>query len=510
MTASQQVGNRADAVPYDEAPPRAASLVESLRAFGYELPTALADLVDNSIFAGAKHIWIHFDWAGEESAIVVIDDGCGMGEPTLLEAMRPGTTNPREVRDPRDLGRFGLGLKTASFSQCRKVTVRTRQIHSPVVARCWDLDHIAQVDAWQLLKTCGDRAASLSKKLDELPHGTAVVWEKLDRLVKGAVTESDQDESNFFSRADCVRDHLAAVYHRFLTGPRSLQIQLNGNAIKPWDPFLEDEPATQHLPVERLRFNDAIVEVRPFVLPHLSKIDAEMHHRTAGARGWDLHQGFYIYRNRRLIIPGDWLGLKGWKPEGTYKLARIRVDLPNSLDLAWAIDVTKSKATPPRELRADFERIGLHTRSVAKRIYTQRGARLTPAGDENRLFLWEQRARHDHIFYRLNREHPLVKAVSKECADKSKLTALLRMIEETLPVPLITVTDREKPDRTLGPFEGARSAEILAVMEQAFAALTATGYSGSDAFNRLRGMEPFPRFPAELQTFLERHKINES
>ena len=148
-----------------------------------------------------------------------------MEEPTLLEAMRPGTTNPREVRDPRDLGRFGLGLKTASFSQCRKVTVRTRQIHSLVVARCWDLDHIAQVDAWQLLKTCGDRAASLSKKLDEVPHGTAVVWEKLDRLVKGAVIESDQDESSFFSRADHVRDHLGAVYHRFLTGPRALQIQ---------------------------------------------------------------------------------------------------------------------------------------------------------------------------------------------------------------------------------------------------------------------------------------------
>lgn len=492
---------------YDDASPRAASLVESLRAFGYELATALADLVDNSIFAGAKHVWIHFHWAGAESSIAIIDDGGGMEEAWLLEAMRPGTVNPRDIRDPRDLGRFGLGLKTASFSQCRKVTVRTRRKGSPIVSRCWDLDHIAVVDAWQLLRDAGPSAAALSSRLDGLQQGTAVIWERLDRLVQGMRINSDRDESLFLGRADAVRDHLAAVFHRFLSGPRALQILLNEHSVHPWDPFLENEAATLHLAPEKLRFNGAVVQVNPFVLPHLSKVSAETHQRAAGTRGWDLHQGFYIYRNRRLIIPGDWLGLKGWKPEGTYKLARILVDVPNSLDLAWGIDVTKSKAVPPRELRADLERIGSHTRSIAKRIYTQRGARLTPTPENKRIFIWEQRAKHDRIFYRLNRDHPLVKAAVTESDNRSTLTALLRMIEETLPVPLIMVTDREKPDRTMGPFEGAKGTEVLAIMEKAFESLTATNYSPRDAFERLCGMEPFPRFQAELETFAEKHSL---
>jgi hypothetical protein len=499
--------NRCGATDFDDASPHAASLVESLRAFGYELSTALADLVDNSIFAGAKHVWIHFHWAGEDSSIAIVDDGCGMDESTLIEAMRPGTFSPTSARDPRDLGRFGLGLKTASFSQCRKVTVRTRRIGKSIMSRCWDLDHIAKVDAWQLLRGVGASAVILSRRLDGLQQGTAVVWERLDRLVQGMRLDNEKDESSFFGKADAVRDHLAAVFHRFLSGPRPLKILLNDHLIQPWDPFLEAEPATLHLAPEKLRFNGAVVQVTPFVLPHLSKVSTETHQRAGGTRGWDLHQGFYVYRNRRLIIPGDWLGLKGWKPEGTYKLARIMVDVPNSLDLSWGIDVTKSKAVPPRELRADLERIGSHTRSVAKRIYTQRGAKLIPTAEEKRIFVWEQRARHDQVFYRINRDHPLVKAAFTESNNKSTLTALLRMVEETVPVPLIMVTDREKPDRTMGPFEGAKGSEVLAIMEKAYEALIASNYSAGDAFDRLCGMEPFSRFPAELQTVAERHNL---
>src|SRR6267154_4830291 len=131
---------------FDLAPPQAASLVESLRAFGYEVPTALADLVDNSITADARHIWIDFHWDGSDSIITVTDDGNGMTPEGLVAAMRPGSQNPRDDREPHDLGRFGLGLKTASFSQCRRVTVRTRARGSEPATRCWDLDHIARVN----------------------------------------------------------------------------------------------------------------------------------------------------------------------------------------------------------------------------------------------------------------------------------------------------------------------------------------------------------------------------
>ena len=130
--------------------PDAASMFESLRAFGYELPTALADLIDNSVFAGARNVWIDFEWNGAESTVSITDDGHGMAEKELVNAMRPGSRNPREVRDPKDLGRFGLGLKTASLSQGRRLTVRSKQVESTGFTRCWDLDHVAKTGDWYL------------------------------------------------------------------------------------------------------------------------------------------------------------------------------------------------------------------------------------------------------------------------------------------------------------------------------------------------------------------------
>jgi hypothetical protein len=493
---------------FDIAAPHASSMAESLRAFGYDIATAIADLVDNSIFAKSSNVWIHFHWDGEKSAIAITDDGRGMDESTLLEAMRPGSRNPRDTRDPNDLGRFGLGLKTASFSQARCVTVRSKCKGRDAVTRCWNLDHIARVNDWQLLRRASPLAARLSDRLDGLPSGTSVVWEQLDRLTAGYETGDDKAEDRFLAQADGVRDHLACVFHRFLEGAKALKLHLGKELVSPWDPFLADGRfSTIREPIERLRFRAAEIEVEPFVLPHLSKVDATTHRRAAGPRGWNLHQGFYIYRNRRLLVAGDWLGIKGWKPEEHYKLARIRVDLPNTLDHSWDIDVTKSKASPPAALRPDLERIGARARALAKRIYSHRGARLTTADDTKHVFLWHQKARHNQVFYQLNRDHPLVKASIGASNDKSKLTALFKLIEQTIPVPLITITDREKPDQTLGPFEGAPSSEILNVMEQMFGALTSCGHTPKEAFERLTATEPFYRFPAELETFAETHGL---
>jgi Histidine kinase-, DNA gyrase B-, and HSP90-like ATPase len=489
----------------DLVPPHAAALAESIRAFGYDLATALADLADNSLFHRCRHLRIQFHWAGEGSAIATADDGDGMDEPTLIDAMRVGSRNPRDHRDPRDLGRFGLGLKTASFSQARRVTVFSRRKGGDQIIRCWDLDHISETNEWRLLRQPTAVAATLAERLASQAHGTVVIWEKLDRLTAGTVTESDSDEDAFLRHAEHVGKHFAAVFHRLMTGKHAVALSLNGNPIKPWDPFLADQAATQRLAVEQLRFQSHSIEVEPFILPHLSRLDAETHRSAAGLRGWNAHQGFYVYRNSRLLLPGGWLGIKGWRQEEHYKLARIRVDLPNSLDQEWEIDVTKSRAHPPEKLRPEFARIGERTRSVAKRVYSHRGAKLVPASGRERVFLWEQMAKHNQVSYRLNRDHPLVKHVRSACADVSKLNALLRLIEETIPVPLITITDREMPDRTIGPFEGAKEAETLEVMRQVFAALGAGGLSRSEALLRLAHIEPFDRFPQLLQVLKEEH-----
>jgi hypothetical protein len=330
-----------------------------------------------------------------------------------------------------------------------------------------------------------------------------VVWETLDRISGDTSTENDVDEDAFLRRAEQVGEHFAAVFHRMMVGKHAVEFSLNGKPIMPWDPFLADEAATQRFPIERLSLHGHTIEVAPFVLPHLSKLDAESHHRAAGQRGWNAHQGFYIYRNRRLLVAGDWLGIKGWRQEEHYKLARIRVDLPNALDHQWEIDVTKSRARPPERLRRELARIGECTRSMAKRIYSHRGAKLVPLEGQERVFLWEQTAKHGQVFYRVNRDHPLVKQVRVVCGDVPKLSALLRLIEETIPVPLITITDREKPDQTIGPFESSKESEIMEVMRQVFASLLATGMSRKDAFLRLAHFEPFPRFPQLLVAIQE-------
>jgi len=426
-----------------------------------------------------------------------------MDEHTLVNAMRVGSRNPRDSRDPKDLGRFGLGLKTASFSQARRVTVFSRKKGGQELIRCWDLDHIAQTNEWRLLRSPTALARKLAERLRLPRHGTVVVWEKLDRLTADTTIESDTDEDAFLRQAEFVGNHFATVFHRIMTGRKPVSFTLNGNPIKAWDPFLTDEPATQRLPLERLSFQGHKIEVQAFVLPHLSKIDAETHQSAAGYRGWNAHQGFYVYRNSRLLVPGDWLGIKGWRQEEHYKLARIRVDLPNSIDHEWAIDVTKARARPPERIRRELARIGERTRSLAKRVYSFRGAKLLPAASEERVFLWEQTAKHNQVAYRLNRDHPLLKQVRVACSDKPKLAALLRLIEETIPVPLIMTTDREMPDRTLGPFESAKEADILDVMRQVFAALLASGLSKSDALLRLAHIEPFGSFPSVLQSFSE-------
>ncbi len=488
---------------YDLAEPNAASLAESLRAFSYELPTAIADLVDNSITAKANRVWVDFYWDGSRSVIAVTDDGCGMHEQQLVEAMRPGSQNPLERREPHDLGRFGLGLKTASFSQCRKVTVRSKTVNESCATRCWDLDHIAKVNAWQLLRSTDPSAKPFFDRLAGLEMGTAVVWQSLDRLV------SDREEPNdskaqqiFLHRAESVRRHLAMVFHDLMTGSNRVTILLNDKVVKPWDPFLAGEPATQILPESTLKLRGLAVRVQPYILPHHSKLQKARHDEAAGPNGWNAHQGFYVYRNCRLLVAGEWLGF-GWAKEEHYKLARIRVDIPNEMDHDWGIDVTKSRAKPPAALRDDLRSIGERARKEAKRVYTYRGATLTPRAEVERIHLWEPTAKHNKTFYRLNRSHPLMLRALESTSDREGLNALLRLLEETVPLPHISIRASEAPNSLPAPFEGVPEHQIRSVMKQAFSSLLTSGYGRAEAADRLATLWPFELFPAVLQSLVE-------
>nr|WAI02775.1 MAG: ATP-binding protein [Candidatus Methanoperedens sp.] len=500
--------DKIDSCDYDIAAPDAGAMIESLRAFGYDLPTSISDLIDNSITAGAKNVWLKFFWNGENSSISIKDDGCGMSEKDLINAMRPGSRSPLEEREPEDLGRFGLGLKTASFSQCKKLTVATKFAEQNIAVRCWDINEVVKTGEWRLFKINIKHADGCFSDLEKMENGTIVLWEKIDRIVNGTRVESEKDQKLFLERVDNVKNHLAMVFHRFLERGR-FKIWINDRKVESWDPFLKNEKATQLLNEESFQICGKMV-VNPYVLPHLSKIDEKTHSLAAGPKGWNAQQGFYVYRNERLILAGSWLGL-GFKKEEHYKLARIQIDIPNSMDMEWEIDVKKSVARPPAVLRDDLKRIAKLTRERAADIYRHRGKVISRASSSDFVFVWEKKVRHGKLFYSLNRQHPLIKEVLENSDENnSAIKAMIRLIEETIPVPLIAINNSENPDKQFKPFEKTPSNELIEVITEVYKSLIVSGLTVPEAQNRLAVMEPFNYYPEFIANFIEsiNRKVN--
>lgn len=497
------------AARYEDVPPDPAAMIESMRAFGYSLPTAVADLVDNSITADAANVWVELHWAGAESSVRVLDDGHGMDAETLTNAMRLGSRSPRELRAPNDLGRFGLGLKTASFSQARSLTVASRPDGGAVEVRRWDLDHVTRTRAWSLLVNPPAKDVAGLAGLESLASGTLVVLDRLDRLVRDSSPDDAAAHQRLLEHVRRTEEHLAMVFHRFLSGRGAVTLHVNGRPVEPWDPFLVEHPAhpaTQQLPPDALEFEGGRVEVHPFVVPHQSKLGPELHRLAAGPRGWNAHQGFYVYRARRLLVAGDWLGLP-FRQEEHHKLARIRIDLDNSMDSAWQIDVRKATARIPGPLRDRLRAIADTTRRRASEAYRFRGkvvAREQRPGQT--AFVWQRRRdRNGRIAYLLNRDHPLIREALDEGAEvRDAVQRTLRLAEENLPVAAITIDASERPETAEAqlPFAG-RDREVLEMLRRAHGTLVASGADPMSVLHTLATVEPFDSHPAVVAVLYE-------
>lgn len=477
-----------------EIPPDPAALIASMRAFGYSLPTAIADLIDNSITAGATEIAVTTHWEGDASWISIVDDGSGMSEQGLVEAMRLGSRSPREQRSPADLGRFGLGLKTAAFSQATSLTVATAtEAGGSIAVRRWDLDHVTRLRSWSLLLDPDETGASVIRELDGR-RATIVLLQGLDRLSGDADADDASAADHFLRHADAVVRHLAMVFHRFLSDS-GLVITVNGTPVEAWDPFLVGARGGQRLSAEPAELDGRAIVIRPYVLPHFSNLTTEQHARAAGPRGWNQQQGFYVYRARRLLVAGGWLGLP-IQPEEHYKLARIAIELDNSMDLEWQIDVRKATARIPRQLVPTFRRVAETTRSRASQVYRYRGKNLARStGTADHGFVWRARIQNDQVSYRIDRDHPVVRR-AREAAGPARtpVDALLRLVEETVPVAAIVMDARERPDSARGPFDG-RHQEVLTMLRETFSALTEAGARPAAALQMLAGTEPFVDHP---------------
>ena len=467
-----------------DVPPRPSSLIESMRDIGYSLGTALADLIDNSIAAQAKTIRVFADLSSSDPKVGILDDGLGMTEDELLEAMRLGSRSPLEKRARSDLGRFGLGLKTASFSQCRVVTVVTRAKGATASAR-WDLNHIADSERWAVQIPDDPTSVSWADQLGD--SGTLVVWEELGSASDDGTSGRHEDE--LVRQMDEAISHLELVFHRFLSGEpgRSrVRIQLNNRPLQPFDPFHSSHPATIAGPLEVIGVAGGEVTVQAFTLPHHGKVTPAEWDRYAGSEGYLRNQGFYVYRERRLIIHGTWFGLA--RQMELTKLARVRIDMPNSLDAVWKIDVRKASAQLPPTVRRRLQSIIEPLGAASKRVYTTRGRTLT---ENNRIPVWSRVQNKNEIVYRINDDHPMVLALLSKLPSevRSDLLRVVEVVGTALPI-----------DALLADLGGGMDSVVSSSMSEealcyaaftTFTHLTEAGRSRDDALTIMHVAEPF-------------------
>lgn len=414
-----------------------------------------------------------------------------MGFERLVEAMRFGGEGPDANRDDADLGRFGLGLKTASLSQCRELTVASRRDGS-VARLAWDVDRVD--DGW-----CADApetspAGELAAIFAGAGDGTLISWNRMDRL--GGLWGLDRDAFN--DRVASIRAHLAMTFHRFLSGEaRRLAVNVNGLALTAWDPFCRGHDATMVLPRDVIRGPEGSFVARSYILPHRDRFASERDWEDAGGPGgWVERQGFYVYRGDRLVSPGGWLGLGGsraWTREESSRLARIALDLPVAMDEAWRIDIRKSLARPPAWARARLAGIGADSRRRAREVFAWRGTgqigTLRRAKDDGEVWPWEARGGTALPRYRIRRDHPAVAPVVELLGDDAVLLeGLLSAIELTVPVERIWLDVAEQGGAELAQPAAAEIAELAAPLASLVRSLNGPDESGGRLDSVLRSL----------------------
>ena len=337
----------------EEVIPSAARLLGSLRDLGYDFVHAVADVVDNSVSARATEVDIVLRPDGPDSWVRIADNGTGMSGAVISESMRLGTGHRTYQGD--ELGKFGLGLKTASLSQARSLTVasRTHASRRQIECRRLDLDDIQTSDRWEIEHpTAAERPVTVTEPLADGP-GTVVYWNKLDRVLDFSDPFGSWSQRHLLRLAERLDQHLGMVFGRFLAGqarrPLPLVITVNGTKVEPWDPFCLDQ-RTEHLPAQDLRVGSSFVRYRPYVLPPQGDFSADESWRQAsGPNQWNRQQGLYLYRADRMVQSGGWSWLRG--NDEHIKLARAAIEFWPDLDEAFGINVAKTRVKLPEELR---------------------------------------------------------------------------------------------------------------------------------------------------------------
>ena len=361
-----------------------------------------------------------------------------MAAVVLFEAMRYGCLSAEEERSEEDLGRLGMGMKSASLSQCRCLTVVSFE-GKTLNGFTWDYNHILETQDWMIQELDSFEINKLPyvEKLKAQKKGTLVIWQDFDVL---SHSSGGQVYSTLVDLRTSLESTLSLIYHRYLSGIGTLRlhIYINELDIKPQDPFLEQHPKTTvkkeiELDIKDSKGVERMIKVRPFILPFATELKEKDKQLIGGIENLRAKQGFYIYRNKRLIIWGTWFGMKQ-RAELT-KNARIRVDIPNSLDDIWSIDIKKQQATIPQQILRRLKKAVEDALDFSVRQQTFRGR--TEKVNDDIDYIWDRkRGRNNSFFWLINRESKIFQYVREKMSDEDYgyLEMLLTEIENNLPV----------------------------------------------------------------------------
>ena len=462
--------------------PNPSALILSMRCIGYSFNNAIADIIDNSITANASEVAINCTWNDDKPSIEIRDNGKGMDYKELVEAMRVGSQSPVDERSKDDLGRFGLGLKTASFSQCKKLIVKTRKNDITFIAK-WDLDHVVRVNEWEIDISEAEDDGDLKTS------GTIIKWESIDTLDN----KNEEDSEKYFNKVvKGLIDHISIVYHRFMDGDfNKIDFIINGSKCIPYDPFFKEK--SDQLPTEII--NNCVVCA--YSLPHHSKISRKEWEIYAGDEGYFLNQGFYLYRNGRLILKGSWFGLI--KRTDNTKLCRISLDIGNNSDLQWQIDVKKSRANPPAHIRKRLRELINTLIKPSKNKVNHRATKLT---NKDRDPFWKRNSNDGRIQYKINREHPCIKNYIDSLEEKYLLGLenTFKLIDATIPIEAI-YSDHSN-DHNLIDLDTLSFEDLTINAKQIYHFYESKGEKRDNILNIIRSTEPFRSSWTELKETL--------
>ena len=480
----------------EEIIPDPESLLESIRSVGYSLKEAISDLLDNSISAQATKVKIILERDGDLE-FHLFDNGKGMDLTKLVSAFRLGSTNPKEVRSDNDLGRFGMGLKTASLSQCRQVTVTTKQ-NNLVISRTLDLDEVAKQKKWIIGEL------NIPKRLKELfntvDSGTIVSWKKIN--------QSSINDQEFQDLLLEIRNYISVCFHRFMERTnKKVSFYLNNVKIKSTSPIVEGSQVFSEVSIDGV---DSTMTA--FTIPiRLHNQEYSLFNSFELFNGVENQQGVYIYRSDRLLCFGGWLGIV--KPNNSYKLCRVVIDFENDYhsDIMWSIDIKKTKAEIPyvykQEIKNFVKKAQLDSsRKIGK--YNKRELRQANNDIYDNIELWKIKKNDKYRFweYSINLENPIFSSMLSKIS-KNELTLIFDIISRNIPIADIIDNNDDEPayhdtiyaeidiDEVL---EKEKRAARLAVDNAVMLGLTK-----KDAIDKVVSVEPFSRHKEELLKHLK-------